>query len=55
MFFKLIHLNKKGGIESESKISFNKKEMALKCDECDFIGKNEKSLRLHKIKKHKKK
>jgi hypothetical protein len=29
--------------------------MALKCDECDFIGKNEKSLRLHKIKKHKKK
>ena len=27
-------------------------ESDLKCDHCEFIGKNIKSLRLHKIKKH---
>ena len=36
----------KTGVESKKEIN------PLKCKDCDFIGKNDKSIRFHIIKKH---
>ena len=38
-------------LESSSAPS-NEPDVSMKCDKCEFVGKNIKSLRLHKIKKH---
>ena len=40
--------------EIKGKIMIRKNEKSVECDQCDYKGKNERALNIHKTKKHKK-